>query len=284
MAIPNGLSFGEVEVGSTARLSLTLNNGSTAATNGLSFATIGDYKVASTCGPATLNAGSSCSVTVTFAPTQAGPRAGNLVVTSSDPASPLTLPLNGTGTQGGSFTLQVNGAQTGSAAVPFGIPATYSLSVAPLNGFSGTVALTCSPNVPVPYTACSVLPGIVTLANGAQSSTVTITTVTAAMNPALRFALWKPRGSGSGIAIGVITPALIMLLRRRPTKRYGPAVLSALLFLTGGCGSGVGDSRIRYAATGTYQFTVSASSTMGAPSTQSVTLNLTITGLNGQGN
>jgi hypothetical protein len=47
------------------------------------------------------------------------------------------------------------------------------------------------------------------------------------------------------------------------------------MLLAGGCGSG-GNANLRFAPSGNYQYTVTASSTTGNPVTQTVTLNLII--------
>lgn len=277
--VPNGLSFGDVLTGKSAQLSLTLSNGSSIAVSGLSFAVNGDYTVASSCGPVTLNAGSSCSVTVTFSPTQTGTRAGTLTITSSDPASPVRVPLTGNGiqggslVQGGSFLLTVNGGATGSAVVQFGIPAKYALTLTPVKGFSGIVALTCAAQGPAQYTSCSLLPATVTLANGVQTSTAVINTLTAVPVTAQLDSLRRR----NVLAACLLAPAFLLLLRRRTLRLPALALLSCVLLLANGCGSGVGDKRIRYAAPGTYQYSVTASSTTGVPVSQTVTLNLTIT-------
>src|SRR5215813_6962512 len=52
---------------------------------------------ANTCAGATLPAGATCNVSVTFAPKSAGPFASTLTITSNDGRSPKLLPLTGTG-------------------------------------------------------------------------------------------------------------------------------------------------------------------------------------------
>ena len=94
---PTSLSFGSVAVGSTSALSLTLANTGNQAVDGLAFSTNAGFTVSSTCGITTLNAASSCAVSVTFAPGAAGVINGTLTISSTDPASPLTVPLSGAG-------------------------------------------------------------------------------------------------------------------------------------------------------------------------------------------
>ncbi len=278
-ATPNGLTFGDVQVGRSAALSLTLANLSTTDVNQLVFTISGDFAANSTCGPSTLTAKSSCSITVTFAPTVLGTRTGTLTITSSDPSSPLLIPLSGNGVQGGSFTLTANGAAIASATEPTAIPANYALAITPTGGFTGAVALTCTPQAAYSYVSCSIAPSSVMLSNGTQSAVATITTVTgAATSAALHGA--EPYGTSrlTAIAACLFAPC-ILLVRRRRSLRVPLLLLlcSVVLASASGCGGGIGDSRIRYAAPGNYQFTVTASSTTGVTASQSVTLNLTIT-------
>ena len=272
---PATLNFGSVLLGKSQTLALTLSNVSTTAVNALQIGiSAGDFSATATCGPVTLTAGSSCSLNVTFAPTQPGTRTGALTITSSDPASPLTVALTGNGLQAGSFTLTVNGASSGSATVPYGIPATYALALTPVNGFTGAVALTCTPNAVVEYTACSITPSTLTLTNGTVTATATITTVTAVESAELR------RDKGWREAFLCAAPMLLLAGLRRRNWKAGLllAAGSCALRLNGGCGSGVkGDTRIRYAAPGTYRFTITAASTTGVTAQQSVPVSLTIT-------
>jgi hypothetical protein len=56
----------------------------------------GDFNETTTCG-ASLNVGSSCTISVTFRPTARLSRTATLVITDSDPASPQQVSLSGTG-------------------------------------------------------------------------------------------------------------------------------------------------------------------------------------------
>lgn len=176
--------------------------------------------------------------------------------------------------QAGSFTLTVNGRASGAATVPYGIAATYALALTPVNGFTGTVALTCTPEAIVQYTACSISPSTISLTNGAVNATATITTVTAVQNASLH-----PGGNWREAVLCAAPVLLLAGIRRRSWRMSLLLVIASMsILMGGGCGSGVkGDSRIRYAAPGTYQFTITASSTTGVPAQQSVPVTLTIT-------
>ena len=98
-AAPASLDFGSLTVGTTSAAQvITLSNPGTAATSltGIT-STSGELAIQSnTCG-ASLAAGASCTVGVTFAPSAGGARTGALTVASSAPGSPLAIPLSGTG-------------------------------------------------------------------------------------------------------------------------------------------------------------------------------------------
>ncbi|MBZ5660224.1 MAG: choice-of-anchor D domain-containing protein [Acidobacteriia bacterium] len=58
----------------------------------------GDFAfVSSTCTALPMAPSTSCTLNVTFTPTATGTRTGSMVITTNDPASPLIVPLSGTG-------------------------------------------------------------------------------------------------------------------------------------------------------------------------------------------
>ncbi|GLW05741.1 hypothetical protein Misp01_08710 [Microtetraspora sp. NBRC 13810] len=96
-ASPGSLSFAARQVGTTSPAqAVTVTNGGAAAAPIGSVTTTGDFARTTTCG-ATLAAGASCTVDVTFTPTANGTRTGTLTVASSAPGGPVTVPLTGTG-------------------------------------------------------------------------------------------------------------------------------------------------------------------------------------------
>ncbi|MEZ2346141.1 choice-of-anchor D domain-containing protein [Terriglobus sp. RCC_193] len=272
---PTSLGFGNVPLGSNKTLSLTLRNVGSDPVDGLGFTASKYFSVTSTCGITTLNASSSCSVSITFTPSTTGAVNGTLTIRSTDPASPLNVPLTASGIAGGGgggLLLTVNGGSSASVTVQQGIAATYSLSVAPTNGFAGSVALTCTPDATVAYATCSLLPSTVTLSSGSQSSVATITTVTAVNSNTAKL----ESNSRGGIVLACILPAggMLLWLRRRRLQGILPLCLFCISLI--GCGSG-GDLRIRYVEPGTYTFHVTASATNGTPASQSVKLTLVVT-------
>ena len=152
---PGTLDFGEVNTGSTSaaqavtiqnegEVSLSLSNISLSGADAARFAISGNN-----CG-ATLSAGASCTVQLTFSPTTAGSRSALLVITSNDSdegtvnvALSGTTPGSGGGGTPGTYNLAVTkgaSVSTATIGVPFtytiGVPFTYTITV--LN--KGTIA------------------------------------------------------------------------------------------------------------------------------------------------
>ena len=90
--------FDSVAVGSTsAARTVTLANRRNVALNFTSIAASAGFAVASdTCG-ASVAAGASCTVGVTFSPTTTGSIAGTLAFADDAPNNPQTVSLSGTG-------------------------------------------------------------------------------------------------------------------------------------------------------------------------------------------
>lgn len=95
---PVDLKFPKTEVGATsAAKKVTLENNSTTALTGISYSATSPFVVsASTCGT-TLGGKKTCTISVTFSPTQTGPATGTLSVSDSANNSPQTSNLTGTG-------------------------------------------------------------------------------------------------------------------------------------------------------------------------------------------
>jgi len=276
-ATPPSLTFSSITVGSSASLTLSLTNTGTAPVNQLALSVTGDYSITKSCSVTSLAPGASCAVTVTFTPTTVAARVGSLTITSSDPSSPLNIPLTGTGIPSAAVSLSVDGGSSSSVTVKSGRPANYNLAITALNGYTGTVVLNCTPINAGQYATCSLLPSSFTLTNGtAQGSVATINTVTS-------IATTAQDSTPNRFTLALCLLPLGFLFLRRTRGALAIAISStATLFLVG-CGSGSnlnvnnGDPNLRYTPPGTYQYEVTASSTTGVPLSQTVTLNLTVT-------
>ena len=94
---PSSLSFGNETLGtSSAAKTITLSNTGSAALNLNSILASGDYSQTNNC-PAALNAGTNCTINVTFAPSNTGSRTGEITVNDTDPAFLQTVSLSGSG-------------------------------------------------------------------------------------------------------------------------------------------------------------------------------------------
>lgn len=94
---PASLSFGNQAVGTaSATKTVTLTNNLPTALSVSSISSSGDYSETNNCG-ASVAAGATCTIGVTFSPTATGSRTGTLTVTDSASNSPQTVSLTGTG-------------------------------------------------------------------------------------------------------------------------------------------------------------------------------------------
>lgn len=98
---PSSLTFGNQTTGTTSSAQLvTLTNSGTGSlaisTIGFTGTNPGDFSQTNTC-PASLGAGSSCTVSVSFAPSDSGTRSANLTFTDSAGNSPQSVAVSGTG-------------------------------------------------------------------------------------------------------------------------------------------------------------------------------------------
>lgn len=89
-------TFGNVNLGSSATLPVTLSNAGTTPVNITSISVNVDYSETNNCGSSLLPS-TSCTIQVTFKPSSSASRPGTLTVTSDDPASPQRYHLVGTG-------------------------------------------------------------------------------------------------------------------------------------------------------------------------------------------
>ncbi len=278
---PTLLDFGTVDTGASAQLSVTATNTSSSPITLGTLSATGPYSAGyGTCpgSGGTLAAGARCTLTVTFSPPTGGTQSGTLWLASSATELPLTVALSGDGsagtTQTPSFNLTVNGGTTASLTVSSGQPAAFTLTATPLNGFTGPIALTCTPLSGAQYASCSLLASTLTLGAGTQSSSATINTLTSTPQASVRLGciLVLPLFGFVGVALG------------RSRRKLAGAALMILIGIgatsLSGCGSGAVPAKtppnLLYTPAGTYQWTVTASSTSGAAVSSSVVLTVTV--------
>jgi phospholipase C len=95
---PTSLIFPDQTVGTTsAPQTVTLTNSGTAALNITSISSSGDFAQTNDCG-SVVGVGMSCSITVTFTPTQVGAASGTITIVDDAADSPQAISLSGNGT------------------------------------------------------------------------------------------------------------------------------------------------------------------------------------------
>ncbi len=119
---------------------------------------------------------------------------------------------------------------------------TSTLTISALNGFTGSVNLSCTVTSSLPGTTCSVLPASVTN-SGTATVTVTAPTTRASLRPPRLFPRFFPWTDGSfAIAMGLMLAGK----RERTSKKTKIAILAVMLIIAIaimiGCGGGSGSS------------------------------------------
>lgn len=245
---PSSWNYGDEPTGGAAPVeNFTFTNNSTVpiALNSNSFTFAGanpnDFTQTNTCIPQVAANGGTCQISVTFVPEATGSRSATLEVTDSDPSSPQTASLTGTGDD-----YEINGTIVDTTqSVIAGNTATYNLSVTADNTFSGTVTLQCPTVLPSGSNlTCQTSPLTVSLTPGATqpfqvmmgTGATNVSTPPTAMRrfPPLRFPM---------LMLVTILALLAILLRRkrqhtvRPRRvrlAFGFALLAAMA--AAGCG------------------------------------------------
>lgn len=95
---PSSLTFASQPYGTTsAAQTVTVTNTGSIALAPTAISTSGDFSETDNCLNATINAGASCTVQVSFTPTQTGTRMGQLTITANVAGGQLSVALSGTG-------------------------------------------------------------------------------------------------------------------------------------------------------------------------------------------
>ena len=255
----------------SAPQSVILSNPADRQLNLLQVGTTGDFSQSNTCGQ-TVAPLANCSFSITFTPTSSTTRTGSLIITDNASGSPHVVAFTGNGAD---FSLAAALGGSTAATVMAGNTATYNLQVSPLNGFAGTVALTCT-GAPSLAT-CSSVPGTVTL-NGSSSTSfqVKVTTV-APSNSAPSPVLPDLPGtymqqSTLPMLLALVLFALPRTLTRAPSCKmsFTYALGLACIVSIAACGSGSNTSTHPGTPAGTFALTITASSG-GVSHTQSRT-------------
>ena len=195
---PATFDFGDEPRGGTTippqTFTLTNNSGSTITNIVISF--VGgnntDFVQPSANCLSSLATGSSCTISVSFAPQATGARSSTLTVTSSF-ATAATAAVSGTGDD---YELALATGQANTATVMNGLTATYNMQGTNDGTFLGTVTLVCPNNAPV-ETTCILTPPTLDFTAANQTIPFTAAFQTTSRNPK------KPK---SGTALAMIVP------------------------------------------------------------------------------
>jgi phospholipase C len=104
---PSTVNFSDIVIKTTANATVTVKNTATGS-NPTTFTSIvasgsSTFTQTNTCTAAKLGAGKTCTITVTFAPTNTGSFTGTITLTDNASGSPQTIPLAGSAIQGGTI-------------------------------------------------------------------------------------------------------------------------------------------------------------------------------------
>jgi hypothetical protein len=234
--MPTSLTFsGQMLTTTSAAQPVTLKNTGTGPLTISTIAASGDFAETSTganacpINPATLAAGATCTISVTFAPTAVGARSGTLTVTDNASGSPQTVALTGTG-----WDFQVTAPSTATGKSPL----TFNATMTPLGGFNQSVAFTCT-GAPTGTTCTIATPVMASDGMTPQSVSVVVTRTTGGLllpSSPLRtppILIWQ--------IVPLLLASLLLFLLTR-TKglrvRVGLATAVVLLLVLAGCGGG----------------------------------------------
>lgn len=178
--------------------------------------------------PATINAGASSVLTVSGLAQATGntvPVTVSAISGSDTHTVPLTVAIS-------DFSLA---AANPSVTIGAGQTASYTLTVAPLEGWTGSVTLTCS-GAPR-GAACAITPATISLAGSSQTASVTVTTTAAggiAAPPPDSGAPWE---TGGLILLALGLAAALATGRRRLSATLACGLLGCCLAACGGTGN-----------------------------------------------
>lgn len=261
---PTSLTFPGQQINTTSSAQIvTLTNSGKAPLSITSIAATGNFVQTNTCGNS-VAAGANCLISVTFAPSTAGPLSGVLTVVDNASGSPQTVPLSGTGESlvlASSSTSLTISSPGGSASTP--------IQISQAGGFSGTVNLTCAvaytgTGTPNAAPTCSLNPAQVQLSG--SSATNSTLTISSTANPSSLRSF--PLGGGTALAA-------LLAFAIAPRKKWRGSLLMAVLCTVGlvtmliGCGgsSSSNTSGASGTTTGSYSVTVTAASGSATTST-----------------
>jgi hypothetical protein len=269
IANPSIVSFSPQAINTTSgSQSVTLTNAGTATLTisgiSISGANSQDFAQTNTCA-GTLLMNASCQIKVTFTPSAAGTRAAALTISDSASGSPQTVALTGA-----EQDFSVTASPPTMATVSAGQTANYSLALTPENGFSQTVALTCS-GAPT-FSTCVVSPSSVPLnGTGTTSIAVTITTASPSQGALTSFRFGSPDTKNRLLTTAALFLMIILAVSLfcRDSERFSrthavsiACLLAAVMFMSSCIGFVTKANVSTGTPTGNYAITISATVTV----------------------
>ena len=245
---------------------MTLTNTGSSPLNITGIAASGDFGETNTCNTS-LAAGGSYQISVTFAPTATGSRAGSVTITDNASGSPHKMVLSGTGAAPPGFA--ISAPAPSPAAVSVGGSATSTVTITSVGGFNQSVALSCGSitlNGAAATTdppTCKFNPSSVSNASGTSTLTLSTTGPTASLAPvsmrsrALFYAMLLPI-----LGIAVIGAGFSSGPKKLVGTSLACLMISGLLFLAacgGGNSGGGGGGGTGGTPAGTYTISISGS-------------------------
>jgi hypothetical protein len=270
----SSVSFSGVVGTSSAAQQISLtNNGNAAITVAANPSISGSNPAFSivngtTCaGGTAINPGSSCLISVVFAPSAATNYNATLTIEDGDSGSPQTVNLTGTGTPAPSPTPDFSlAAATNSIVVTAGQKATFIMQIVPTS-FGGTVTLACG-GAPA-ASACTVSPSSVAV-TGNSAVQVMVNVATTGRSRLLPMGIHFNRRPRLWIPIILVALSSLLGLSQLSGGRLRPSLGLAVVLLTACMGCSM-------AATGTSE----NRSTPPNVSTPTGTSTLTVTATSG---
>ncbi|GAA1601719.1 ThuA domain-containing protein [Catellatospora bangladeshensis] len=227
-ANPTSLAFGNQNVGTASGgRTVTVTNTGTAAASISSITAASQFGQTNNCG-ASLAAGASCTVTVTFTPTSAGAKSGNLTVNSNATNPALSVGLTGTGTtvqqpatlsaNPGTITFPdtaVGGSVTRTTQISNTGGTTASISSVTVAGTGFSLSANGCGTALAAGASCTVTVAFAPTSAGARTGTLTVSS--SASNPSLSVGL-----SGTGTTATPTNLALNRPVTASQVQNYVP--------------------------------------------------------------
>ena len=243
---PCCLGFSQLNGGASSAQNISLTNVGTAPIQVSSVVPTSGFSVANGC--TTIAVGGKCQIAVTFTPGASGTTVGSLSLNTDVPnTTAFIVPLSGNAPD---FSL----GSAPSVTVTAGQTATYSLNAAGIDGFSGSISLSCGD---APKDAnCTVSPSSVTL--GVDGSSPYMVSVTTTAKSAAVLGLGTTPGLLGVFLAGLFGVVFARGGRHRLRRIATTVLLSACAIALVSCGGGSGGGGGGNSGTtpGTYSLTI----------------------------